>query len=116
MMKNMKIVMIAAVMNAGFLAGGSRIDEPVGEQTYRPAKFDESFAQGQASYTSSVFSILERHRRAETYKKIFEFCNGRFQTLGESNDGEKVNIRFACLPKELAQSNYSAQPGLPTHY
>ena len=116
MMKNMKIVMIAAVMNAGFLAGCSSIDEPVGEQTYRPAKFDESFAQGQASYTSSVFSILERHRRAETYKKIFEFCNGRFQTLGESNDGEKVHIRFACLPKTLAQSNYSAQPGLPTHY
>ncbi|RJT15362.1 hypothetical protein D5396_07630 [Rahnella inusitata] len=115
-MKNMKIVMIAAVMAAGFLAGCSSIDEPVGEQTYRPAKFDESFAQGQASYTSSVFSILERQRRVDTYKKIYDFCSGRYQTLGESNDGEKVHISFACLPKTLAQSNYSAQPGLPTHY
>jgi len=90
--------------------------EPGGDETYRPAKFDASFAQGQASYTASVFSILERHRRADTYKKIFDFCNGKFQTIGESNDGEKVHIRFACLPRELVQSGYSTQPGLPTHY
>ena len=31
MMKNTKIVMIAAMMTVGFLAGCSSIDEPVGD-------------------------------------------------------------------------------------
>lgn len=116
MMKNTKIMMIAAVVVAGLLAGCSSIDKPVGDETYRPANFDASFTQGEASYTSSVFSILERHRRADTYKKIFDFCSGKFQTLGESNDGEKVHIKFACLPKEQVQSVYSTPQKSPVLY
>ncbi|CAM3572798.1 hypothetical protein [Rahnella victoriana] len=112
-MKNITIMMVAAVAIAGVLAGCSSIDKPVGDETYRPANYDAAFAQGEASYTTSVFSILERQRRADTYKKIFTFCTGKFQTLGESNDGEKVHIRFACLPKQTSQtqqSPYSLQP------
>ncbi|KAB8308058.1 MULTISPECIES: hypothetical protein [Rahnella] len=108
-MKNIKIMMVAAVAAATLLAGCSSIDEPVGAEVYRPANFDASFVQGQASYESSVFSILERQRRADTYKKIFDFCTGKFQTLGESNDGDRVHIRFACLPKPATQSTYSNQ-------
>lgn len=110
-MKNKTIMMMAVVAVTGLLAGCSSIDSPVGAETYRPANFDASFAQGQASYTTSVFSILERQRRADTYKKIFHFCSGKFQTLGESNDGETVHIRFACLPKQTvqSQSSYSTQ-------
>ena len=116
MMKNSQKVMIATVVLMGLLAGCSSIDEPVGDETYRPANFDASFAQGQASYFSSEFSILERHRRADTYKKIFDFCSGKFQTLGESNDGEKVHIKFACLPKEQVQSIYATPVKSPTQY
>lgn len=118
MKKNIKIMMVAAVGVMGVLAGCSSIDKPVGAETYRPANYDASFAQGEASYTTSVFSILERQRRADTYKKIFEFCSGKFQTLGESDDGEKMHIRFACLPKETVQtqSSYSIQQKSPSLY
>lgn len=117
-MKNITIMWVAAAVAAGLLAGCSSIDKPVGDATYRPANFDQSFTQGEASYTTSVFSILERQRRADTYKKIFDFCSGKFQTLGESNDGEKVHIRFACLPKNIAQtqSPYSMQQKSPSLY
>ncbi|RJT44523.1 hypothetical protein [Rahnella woolbedingensis] len=117
-MKKSKIMMVAAVAVTVLLAGCTSIDKPVGAETYRPANFDASFALGEASYTTSVFSILERHRRADTYKKIFEFCNGKFQTQGESDDGETMHIRFACLPKETVQtqSAYSMQQKSPSLY
>ncbi|AVF35477.1 hypothetical protein [Rahnella sikkimica] len=121
-MKNIRIMMVATVAAVSLLAGCSSIDEPVGAETYRPANFDASYAQGQASYTTSVFSVLERQRRADTYKKIWDFCTGKFQTLGESNDGDKIHIRFACLPKPAAvntysnQSTYSTQQKSPSLY
>ncbi|PKE33133.1 hypothetical protein CWS43_04400 [Rahnella sp. AA] len=115
-MKNITIILVATMTVTGLLAGCSAIDSPVGPETYRPANYDPSYTQGEASYTTSVFSILERQRRADTYQKIFDFCTGKFQTLGESNDGEKVHIRFACLPKETIQSSYSMQQKSPTLY
>ncbi|MBU9837752.1 hypothetical protein J1786_23465 [Rahnella sp. L72c] len=117
-MKKITMMWVAAAIAAGLLAGCSSIDKPVGDAPYRPANFDPSFTQGEASYTTSVFSILERQRRADTYKKIFDFCTGKFQTMGESNDGEKVHIRFTCLPKQTVQTqnSYSMQQTSPSLY
>ena len=117
-MKNITTMWVTAALVAGVLAGCSSIDKPVGDANYRPANFDPSFLQGEASYTTSVFSILERQRRADTYKKIFDFCTGKFQTMGESNDGETVHIRFTCLPKQTSQTQnpYSAQMASPLLY
>lgn len=69
-MKNITIMWVAAAVAAGLLAGCSSIDKPVGDATYRPANFDPSFTQGEASYTTSVFSILERQRRGYLQKNL----------------------------------------------
>lgn len=85
------------VIAAGLLAGCSSIDKPVGASVYRP--LNASGVTGEASYTTSFLPPLERMRRQDTFKKIHDFCGGKYDITGESNDGHDVHLSFLCTNK-----------------
>ncbi|MGC6389572.1 hypothetical protein ACMV8I_18200 [Ewingella sp. S1.OA.A_B6] len=98
-MKYISVLVVAASIS--ILAGCSSIDKPVGSATYRP--LNASGIKGEASYTSSIIAPLERSRREDTFKKIYDFCGGKYDIMGESNDGREIHLTFLCT-KNLAPS------------
>lgn len=92
-MKPLYILALAASL----LAGCSSIDKPVGASVYRP--LNANGITGEASYTMSVLPPLERLRREDTFKKIHEFCGGKYDITGESDDGHDVHLSFLCTNK-----------------
>lgn len=92
-MKSHSLLVIAACL----LAGCSSIDKPVGASVYRP--LNASGITGEASYTTSILPPLERSRRQDTFMKIHDFCGGKYDITGESNDGHDVHLAFLCTNK-----------------
>ncbi|TPG63170.1 hypothetical protein [Ewingella americana] len=96
----MKFICVLVVA-VSVLAGCSSIDKPVGDVAYRP--LNASGIKGEASYTTSFIAPLERSFREATFKKIYDFCGGKYDIMGESNDGREVHLSFLCT-KNLVPS------------
>lgn len=85
------------VVAVSLLAGCSSIDKPVGSPDYRP--LNASGVSGEASYTLSFIAPIDRHSREVTFRKIHDFCGGKYDITGESNDGREVHLSFLCASK-----------------
>ncbi|SRR5471032_306539 len=88
---------LVATAAISLLAGCSSIDKPVGSPGYRP--LNASGVSGEASYTTSIIAPLERSRREDTFRKIYDFCGGKYDITGESNDSREVHLSFLCSNK-----------------
>lgn len=94
-MKYISVFVAAAAVI--LLAGCSSIDKPVGSPGYRP--LNASGVSGEASYTLSFIAPIDRHSREVTFRKIYDFCGGKYDITGESNDGREVHLSFLCTNK-----------------
>lgn len=94
-MKYLSVLVVMAGISV--LAGCSSIDKPVGSPGYRP--LNASGISGEASYTTSFIAPLERSFREDTFRKIYDFCGGKYDITGESNDSREVHLTFLCTNK-----------------
>lgn len=85
------------VVAVSLLAGCSSIDKPVGSPGFRP--LNASGISGEASYTTSFIAPLERSFREDTFRKIYNFCGGKYDITGESSDSREVHLSFLCTNK-----------------
>lgn len=89
-MKKFVLLFISSLL----LIACSGIDKKPGATAYGPVNADDHY--GEASYTRGWPSV-ESQRRQDTYKKMYEACNGKYKIIKEEEGYQTINFKFECI-------------------
>ncbi|VTM99758.1 Uncharacterised protein [Raoultella planticola] len=89
-MKKVSLLFISSIL----LVSCSGIDKQPGATAYGPVNSENQY--GEASYTRGWPSV-ESQRRQDTYKKMYEACNGKYKIIKEEERYQTINFKFECV-------------------